>query len=397
MDLEAIVDGRGRRVVDRTPSCSLLVVDAISQQHDHTGIFIIFHSDRSARLTFYHHTMSSSSSSSSESSGISPFDLLDQVFLVDSSSDEEEDDAPSSGVRGGLTSLHLDPIASRNWKAVLSWITFHPDQVSTLVDREGQTVLHHACLFRAPLNVVEAMLFAAPELAVVGNDEGELALHWAVRLALPLRVLSILLEANPLSGFVKDNQGHTPLSLLWDRHEDTLVDVYRIYGRERATSFPSWKHIMMLIEAFGKESDIENYPLHAIVQCPCEPSFLRFAIQVCHDETDRRDEKGSLPLHLACESPLEVDLLLIVLGADPDAASVEDGKGNLPIHLAIASGKRWEDGVNILFHANPTSLGSREPEQRLYPFMQAAATPKEPCVSTIYELLRANPEYASPL
>lgn len=344
---------------------------------------------------------SSSSSTGAGASASSPFDLLDQDYVsasasasVDSSIGEES--SISSSVRGGLTSVHLDPIASRNWKSVLSWIAFHSDEVSTLVDREGQTALHHACLFRAPLDVVEGMLFVAPELASVGNDAGELALHWAVRLALPLQVLTILLEANPRSGFVKDTQGTTPLSLLWDRHEDTLVDVFRIYDRDRVTSFPSWRRVMMLFEAYTKDSDIENFPLHAIVQSPCEPSFLMFATQLCRNEMDQTDDNGHLPLHLACSAPLSANLLSIVLDAYPDGASVADGKGRLPLHLAIASGKKWDEGVDIIFHADPAVLGHQDPEHRLYPFMQAAI-PDEACVSTIYALLRANPEYARPL
>lgn len=337
--------------------------------------------------------------SSFSENNISPFDLLDQIVYSSSSSDDEENDTreENQSVRGGLTSVHLDPIASRNWKAVLSWIAFHPDEVATLVDREGQSTLHHACLFRAPLNVIEAMLFAAPELATVPNDEGELALHWAVRLALPLQVLTILLIANPKSGFVKDQKGLTPLSLLWDRHDTTLLDVYRMYGRERVTSFPSWKRIMMLIEAYARDdADIERYPLHAIVQCPCEPSFLQFATQMCQDETDRRDNLGNLPLHLACSAPLDVSLLSMVLKANPAAASVRDSRGQLPLHLVIASSKGWEEGVKIIFGASPTSLGNIDTEHRLYPFMLAGVS-EEACDSTIYSLLRANPEYVMPL
>mmetsp|Transcript_3513 Transcript_3513/g.5871 ORF Transcript_3513/g.5871 Transcript_3513/m.5871 type:complete len:340 (+) Transcript_3513:81-1100(+) len=338
-------------------------------------------------------------SSSNNNPISSRFDeLLDQVdYLASSDDDDDDEEEDSPSLRGGLTSLHLDPIASRNWKSVLSWIAFHPDEVATLVDREGQTSLHHACLFRAPLNVVEAMLFAAPELATVPNDEGELALHWAVRLSLPLQVLTILLTANPTSGFVKDQRGQTPLSLLWDRHEATLVDVYRIYGRERVTSFPGWKRIMMLVEAYAKnDANIEQYPLHAIVKCPCEASFLRFATQMLHDETDRRDTKENLPLHLACSAPLDVDLLSIVLNANPDASSLVDGKEQLPLHLAIASGKGWQEGVEIIFNANPASLGHVDSEHRLYPFMLAGVS-DQACNSTIYALLRANPEYVMPL
>lgn len=339
-----------------------------------------------------------SSSASSISSLGTHFELLDHDFL---SFPESESDASSIGdedsldslIRGGLTSKHLDLIASRNWKAVLSWIAFNADEVSTLVDREGHTALHHACLFRAPSDVIEAMMFAAPELASFGNDAGELPLHWAVRLALPPQVLKILLEANPNSAFAKDSQGITPLSLLWDRHEDTLSDVFRVYGRDCVTSLPSWNWIMMMVDAYSKVPDVKAFPLHAIVQSPCEPPLMEFAIQLLGDAIYQRDDDGHLPLHLACQAPVESILLSMVLNAYPDGASIADNTGRLPLHLAIASGKKWNDELVMIFQADPTVLGKQNPQNGLYPFLQAACQ-DDACLSTIYDLLRANPENA---
>lgn len=340
------------------------------------------------------------SSSSSNPNERSPFDSLSQdaSSCSDSESDGsliEEGDRPTSVVRGGLTSTHLDPIASRNWKSVLSWIAFHPDEVSTLVDREGHSSLHHACLFRAPLDVIEAMIFAASELTTFGNDEGELPLHWAVRLTLSLKVLAILLEANPRSGFDMDNEGITPLSLLWDRHENTMVDSLRVYGRERVMSNITWKRIMMLVDAYLKEYDVTTFPLHAIVQAPCEPSFLMFATQLCREDVRQRDANGCIPLHLACHAPVASGSLSIVLAAYPGGAFLADDEERLPLEIAIASGKKWEEGVEFIFLANPAAVGHQDTKTKLYPFMQAATT-ADPCLSTVYALLRANPEFARP-
>ena len=336
-------------------------------------------------------------SSSSNSNERSPFDSLCQDLSSCSDSESvdslvaEADRCNSDFVRGGLTSAHLDPFASRNWKSVLSWIAFHPDEVSTLVDREGHTSLHQACLFRAPLDVIGAMIFAASELASFHNDVGELPLHWAVRLTLSLDVLTILLEAYPRSGFAEDNEGITPLSLLWDRHDDALVDAHRVYGRERVTSSITWKRMMLLVGGFVGESDHAGFPLHAIVQTPCESSFLMFATQVCRDEMCQCDPRGCLPLHLACDAPNACHSLSIVLSAYPGAACVADAEGRLPLEIAIASGKKWEDGVEMIFLANPAAVLHQDPNTHLYPFMQGA-TLADPCLSTIYALLRANPD-----
>lgn len=332
--------------------------------------------------------------------GDSPFALLDNTTLLECDSPDGpdgEESRKSKIIRGGLTPDHLDLIASRNWKSVLSWITFHADEVSSFVDREGQSALHHACLFRAPLDIIEAILFAAPELARMGNDKGELPLHWAVRLSLPMQVFALLLVANSKSGLVKDRDGFMPLMLLWDRYRKTRVDVYWIYGREMVFSFSEWKLMMMMVEAYTTDSDVNNFPLHAIVQCPCDLSFLKFSIEMCYHEIRQKDSKGNLPLHLAaCSSPLNADLLTIILDAYPDGAFATDGKDNLPLHLAIASGGQWHEGVNIIFAANPRAITCRDLQQYLYPFMLAATRENAP-LCTIYELLRGNPEYVQTL
>lgn len=313
----------------------------------------------------------------------------------------------SQSHRGGLNSEHLDPIACRQWKTVLSWIAFHPDQVANLVDREGQTALHHACLFRAPANVVEAMLYAAPELASICNDEDELALHWAVRLNLPLEVMKLLLNACPTTGFVPDKSGHTPMSLLWDRHDDTLMDVFRIYGREKTTSFASWKRMLMLVQAATGEDIVTEFPLHAIASCACPPSFLRFAIEVCRDDLSVTDDKGRLPLHVVAARKSfapEIDQKSIetLLKAYPEAVSTPDADGRLPINLAIVAGKSWKEGIEILMDAAPTVLSQPDSKSHLYPFMLAATRCAEDyeddyglrdtqCVTNVFSLLREYP------
>lgn len=335
--------------------------------------------------------------------------------------------------RGGLTSKHLDPIASRNWKSVLSWITFHADEVSMLVDREGQSVLHHVCLFRAPLDIIDAILFSAPELAQQGNDQGELPLHWAVRLSLPTQVLALLLKAYSKSGLVQDHNGILPVMLLWDRFRTTLTDVYRIYGPEKVVSFSEWKLIMMMIESYYEnnkddyddEYDVKNFPLHTIVQCPCsndDLSFLKFSMELFSNEIQQKDSKGNLPLHSACSSSsTAADLIQVLLDAYPPAAFMMNKNGNLPLHLAIIAhnnsnscrhnnnnrGWHQKGGVlKLIFYANPKAINYRDPDQHLYPFLLMAATTttttKEEeeednnnnnLLDTIYELLRANPEY----
>jgi len=322
------------------------------------------------------------------------FSLLDdQSYTFPESVDSH---APVLRRRGGLTPDHLEPIAVRKWKRVLSWIAFEPDQVTELVDREGQSALHHACLFRAPANVVEAMLFASPDLASGRNDEGELALHWAVRLALPMEILKSLLIANPTGGFTVDMKGNSPVSLLWDRHDDTLLHIHGCFGRERVISSPQWKRIMLLV----KSASDQERELHAIASTPSPTSFLRFAAMIYKEDLSVRDRNGRVPLSL-CASSSGIDeemdwlSLTILLDIFPQAACFPDISGRLPLHLALETNRTWEGGVKALLKAEPRCLTTRDPFTKLYPFMLAAANDSD--ISTIFRLLLADPECVRPM
>lgn len=191
---------------------------------------------------------------------------------------------------GQLTREHVEPIALRQWKKVLSWIAFHPDEVSSFADHRRQTVLHHACLFRAPSHVIESILLAAPELASVTNIDGEPAIQWAVRLSLPNEVMKLLLKADPVAGFIRDKDGNTALSLIWERHQETILDTLREGGPELVKALPSWKMILNLFRSYyhqhektnrrGVPAEHQFSPLHAAAFCPCPPAVFPLLLRV---------------------------------------------------------------------------------------------------------------------
>ena len=132
-----------------------------------------------------------------------------------------------------LTKDHIEMIVQRDWKTLQKFISYHPNLVSKLRDTKRQSILHHACLFRAPTHVIESILHCAPEVAAVQNVDGELALHWAIRLAIPNTILLLLLHAYPQSPFIPDKDNITPLSLLWDRHQSKLMQVWKREQRQQ--------------------------------------------------------------------------------------------------------------------------------------------------------------------
>lgn len=326
----------------------------------------------------------------------------------------------SSSATNLLSQEHIEAIALRQWKKVFAWVAFHSDQVSRVEDIKGQTILHHAALFRAPADVMEFLLWAAPELASVPNKDGELALHWAVRLSTPSPILSLLLRAYPESAFTVDGNGSTPLSLLWERHQISLLKTWRT-ERQRLwdESDVVWRRIMCVYRALQNDSigDIHTQddekgnfkPLHLAAAHPSPPCLFPLMIQVYKKELKERDSNGRLALAIACESPVanrSFDVLTkiqLLLRENPDAARVIDPKCNqYPLLIALSSGVLWNDGIESLIQAFPMTLSSRDAKTGLFPFAVAALPKQETmecCPSivacleldTIFNTLRADP------
>jgi hypothetical protein len=334
-----------------------------------------------------------------------------------------------------LTPSHIDTIASRRWKEVLAWIVFHPDEL-LFVDKKNQTVLHHACLFRAPAQVISMILFQAPELASMANVDDEIPLHWAVRLSAPHEVIQCLLLAHPVSACgVKDKDGASALSLLWERHDTDLLELWWASGRESVLAHAGWKSILYFLQCFSfsfvkdaADGDDDTaqamishgddfLPLHSATRCElCPPLMYPLFLQVYKDEIPQKDELGRTPLAVACLDPVgnrsvgALTKVQLLLAAYPEAASVEDFFGRIPLHTALESGLRLEEGIDCLVSVSPQYLQLIDPVTHLPPFLLAATASRTTPIaneghenkicgnevemqslSTVFSLLRADP------
>jgi ankyrin repeat protein len=362
------------------------------------------------------------------------FLVLDVVFPAPPPFKPQASDNISDTPPKLLTREHLDPIASRKWKTVLAWIAFCPDELQ-LCDKKKQTILHHACLFRAPADVIEMILYAAPELASMRNEDGEIALHWAIRLSAPKEIVKMLLSANPTSGFhAKDKDGSTPLSLIWDRHRCEFLEAWWMGGGKGVLSLNSWKRVLLLLQYNSNqvcrdtstredidadvdaeaETPLPFRPLHVAAQSPCPPGVFSLLISVYRNELTVKDEDGRLPLHIAATNATtnrSYDVqskISMLLTEYQEAARIADASGRLPIYIALESGIAWDEGIQDLFALEPKIMGVRDCVTSLYPFMLAAvgggrrrpvttdAAETHECqvdhsLSTIYTSLRADP------
>ncbi|KAL7578977.1 hypothetical protein ACA910_019024 [Epithemia clementina (nom. ined.)] len=113
-----------------------------------------------------------------------------------------------AGAPGGID-LHE---VAKGWKAAIARAkdpaTRHEAQVKN--DR-GNLPLHSAASFRAPVEVIEALLEAYPEAASLTNNYGNLALHFSAWKKGPLESEKLLLKVYPEGAAQKNNHGNLPL------------------------------------------------------------------------------------------------------------------------------------------------------------------------------------------
>ena len=316
-------------------------------------------------------------------------------------------------------------IASRKWEEVLVWITFNPEELLWL-DKKKQSALHHACLFQAPVYVIELMILQAPELTYTANRDGEIPLHWAMRLECSDQILRLLLSASPSSGVLaRDKDGNTPLSLLWERTRSSLLRSWW-NGIDCLLSAPEWKSIMFLMTCNSTASvdhrdSVENQLLHTAAQCPCPPALFPLILRACRESLYKRDKNGRTPLAVACTDPIgnrysDVQSKIEFLLAEDEIGSLvwtADRNGRVPFFISLASGIYWDEGLRALFSMQTSLLSRRDPMSGLYPFMLAAIGAEKrrkalrtttwfeddagqdmQSLTTVYSLLRADPTQA---
>ena len=156
-----------------------------------------------------------------------------------------------------LSSDKIDAIINRKWKQVLEFIVFNDPSELALADKKGHTVLHHMCLFRAPIEIIQMVLWQCPELASQANADGELPLHWAVRLSAPKEYIGSLIMANRHTATTFwDKEGHSPLSLFWDRHKSRYMDIFW-EGKQDLLALRVWKRLIVF---FQPQENDESVP-----------------------------------------------------------------------------------------------------------------------------------------
>jgi len=305
------------------------------------------------------------------------------------------------------------------WDVVIDRVKREP-QIAAMQNAEGSTALHQATMNDAPLEAINALLFAFPGATKVADDDGWTPLHTASYFDASHEIVQRLVEADLSVVHMRDKENRVPVELI---HEVISArwhgEVKKALKSEFVTELISIlrdenllrvrRKAKLLIKAMYHGSisdplpnDILWRPLHAcagVANCPI--SFIQMATKSNLHLLHEPDENGNLPLHIAAANPYstnnpaeEFNTVAYLVDQNPAAAAAPNNKGELPLHLAVKNGKLWEDGVKEIYEAYPAAVCERDSDWQLFPFKVAAIVGKGSIdsMNTCYMLLRSFPE-----
>jgi ankyrin repeat protein len=346
----------------------------------------------------------------------------------------------------------IELIRRRDWEGARHRAFTHPwDAQYRTCSESNSTPLHLVCLYRAPCDVVQAVLDAHPEAIMATDREGWTPLHVAFlyganeqtslllirrggatvasmqsrlvgsplhvacRHGVSTRVLRELIKTNPSMVRIANESGTKPATLLWNEYaknpanENVLNSSGTIDTKDPGVAKFVERIRLLLNAATGQDTD-SSQPilLHELVAFQFDldlSQVVPLAVRWYPDQISTRDNHGNLPLHIAASTPAQrkrqhmrfiaLDTVKVLVASYPAAASISNREGRLPLHLALACGRRtWSSGIGTLVDAAPQVLMTRDVKTHLYPVHLAAiheADDDLESLNTIYELLLAWP------
>lgn len=190
--------------------------------------------------------------------------------------------------------------------------------VASMTDSEGYTALHHACENEADMDVIECLLNAYKEAALVVSKKQDTALHIACSANASSETVRLLIEASP--------------------------------------------------DALTKTNDYGFTPLHCVCRAYIpRAGIVQAIIEACPDCVAIRTHGGETAMHLACSSGAYVGVLRLLVDSQSFLADHVDSSlpyysrlsksmtnkiGNTPLHEACFRGAGFEH-IETLATSNP--------------------------------------------
>lgn len=232
-------------------------------------------------------------------------------------------------------------------------------------DKYGRTPLFHAVAKAAGLEVLRILVAADPSMVTTPCLPPEKAKNY--------RQHSNWVKRTPLyvgwSAVLADRQARQRRAgKVWEKAQLLLEAACTVYRDAR----PLVPRVFRILHAAVSMDSL------------LPPGVVELAIQARPNQLQEWDEEnGRLPLAIAASTPYishsrSDTLIKLLLEAFPAATRILDAKGRTPLVLATVSGKTWDAGVSRLLQADPDVIDWRDPVTGLYPASLAATVPETP-------------------
>ena len=208
--------------------------------------------------------------------------------------------------------------------------------------------LHLACKRDPPVEIILALIDAAPESTEISDMYQRFPIHYAAEWGASIEVLEALLKNSPQSLMTADIEGKTPLHL-------SFLGCNAESQQRRPP--PNTREIKLLLTEDVLRTDDKdgNLPLH--YACNEINSLSESSISILTEAYgDARyicNIRGQTPLHLALarssEQPLSLRMLQTLIG-NGTAVCMANDDGMLPLHMACKTYASFDVLDEILFH-----------------------------------------------
>lgn len=182
-------------------------------------------------------------------------------------------------------------------------------------NENGMLPLHEALSSRAPLQVIQALIYAYLEGARTVDSGGRLPLHWALETQAPMEVVQALMDAYPEGVRTQDGNGSLPLHEGACSHNQASLEVVRA-----------------LLDAYPEgvqTTDRDGFlPLHWAGGTPdSKVEVVRALLNAYPEGVRTQGNDGWLPLHFATEGLAPVEVIRVLLEAYPEAVHIQNNEG----------------------------------------------------------------------
>uniref|UniRef100_A0A7S4J383 Uncharacterized protein n=1 Tax=Odontella aurita TaxID=265563 RepID=A0A7S4J383_9STRA len=256
--------------------------------------------------------------------------------------------------------------------------------------RKGWLPLHVAARNGASPAIIEALTFACPTAAAIGDEDHRLPLHYVARYANSWneeqlkKVVDTVVACYP-AGLKRRERtcGHTPLAIACSTpHQPpvlkAIVSLLLRYG-QAAVSIPTFD---------------QSLPIHIASRSRAPFDVMRDLLIANPMSAAEQDKHGRTALHWACQMCAPTEIIEILIRVFPSGAAVTENKyGFTP--LACALHRRADTPtISTLLSYCPRAARAKDMHGSL-PIHAACKTPTGSIIVNIIEMLtRAYPESA---